>query len=215
MWTYKKILEYPAKVTQADPEFAGLVITQFGGPDGELSAGVRYLSQMYTFPIPEGIATLSNIGTEELAHWEIIATLFYKLTQGVPANVLEDAGLGAHYVQHGRAVYPRDAAGVPWTAAYIQSHEDPIASIHEDLAAEQKARATYEYLMDLTNDPGIIDTLAFLREREVVHFQRFGEVLDLLYDYYEDPNNPDRPNPDNDYDRDRDRERDRRRWPFG
>ncbi|MFW6266599.1 MAG: manganese catalase family protein [Halanaerobiales bacterium] len=186
MWNYQKILQYPANVRRQDPEFANLVITQFGGPDGELSAGIRYLAQMYTFPIPEGKATLATIGTEELAHWEIIATLFYKLTRGIPAEALEEAGMGPHYVQHGRAVYPRDAAGVPWQAAYIQSMEDPLASIHEDLAAEQKARATYEYLIDLTNDPAIIDTLSFLREREVVHFQRFGEVMDLLYDHLED-----------------------------
>jgi spore coat protein JC len=183
MWIYKKILQYPANIRRQDPEFANLVITQFGGPDGELAAGIRYLSQMYTIPIEEGKATLLNIGTEELAHWEIIATLFYKLTQGIPPEVLKESGLGPHYVQHGRALYPRDASGVPWTAAYIQSTQDPIASLAEDLAAEQKARATYEYLLDLTNDPAIIDTLSFLREREVVHFQRFGEVQDLLYDY--------------------------------
>ena len=186
MWNYKKILQYPAKIKKQDPEFAGLVITQFGGPDGELSAGIRYLSQMYAFPVAEGKATLNTIGTEELAHWEIIATLFYKLTQGITPEVLKEAGLGGYYVQHGRALYPQDAAGNPWTAAYVQSMEDPVASIHEDLAAEQKARATYEYLIDQTDDPAIIDTLSFLREREVVHFQRFGEVLDLLYEYEEE-----------------------------
>jgi len=189
MWNYKKILQYPANISKKDPEFAGLVITQFGGPDGELSAGIRYLSQMYTFPIPEGKATLNTIGTEELAHWEIIATLFYKLTEGIPARELKEAGLGGYYVQHGRAVYPADATGNPWTASYMASMEDPLASIHEDMAAEQKARATYEYLLDLTNDPAIIDTLSFLREREVVHFQRFGEVLDLLYKYFDEEDN--------------------------
>ncbi|ACL71050.1 manganese catalase family protein [Halothermothrix orenii] len=186
MWTYKKILQYPANIRRKDPEFASLVITQFGGPDGELSAGVRYLSQMYTMPFPEGKAILNSIGTEELAHWEIIGTLVYKLVKDVPPQVLREAGFGAHYAQHGRANYPSDAAGVPWTAAFIQSHEDPVASLHEDLAAEEKARATYEYLIDMTNDPAIIDTLSFLRMREVVHFQRFGEALDLLYDYMED-----------------------------
>jgi spore coat protein JC len=120
---------------------------------------------------------LTDIGTEELAHWEIVATMIYKLVKGVPAMELRAAGLGAHFAQHDRAVYPADAAGVPWTAAYIQATGDPIADLHEDLAAEQKARTTYEHLIQLTDDPGIKDTLRFLRQREVNHFQRFGETL--------------------------------------
>ncbi len=186
MWEYKKILEYPANVRRQDPDYASLVVTQFGGPDGELAASLRYISQMYTMPIPEGKATLNNIGTEELAHFEIIGTLVYKLVEGIPADVLKNTRFAPHYAQHGRANYPADAFGNAWTASYIQSHEDPVASIQEDLAAEQKARATYEYLIDMSDDPAIIDTLSFLREREVVHFQRFGEVLDLLYDYMDD-----------------------------
>jgi len=134
-------------------------------------------------PLEEGKATLNNIGTEELAHLEIVGTLVYKLVEGIPANVLKKTRFAPFYVQHGRAVYPVDATGVPFSAAVFQSHEDPIASITEDMAAEQKARATYEYLIDMTDDPAIIDTLSFLREREVVHFQRFGEILDLLQDY--------------------------------
>ncbi|WP_338091254.1 manganese catalase family protein [Pelotomaculum isophthalicicum] len=122
-------------------------------------------------------ALLTDIGTEELAHWEIVATMIYKLVKGVPAQQLREAGLGAHFAEHDHAVYPADAAGAPWTAAYIQSQGDPVADLHEDLAAEQKARATYERLIQLTDDPGIKDTLRFLREREVVHFQRFGETL--------------------------------------
>ncbi|BAF58327.1 Mn-containing catalase [Pelotomaculum thermopropionicum SI] len=120
---------------------------------------------------------LTDIGTEELAHWEIVGTMIYKLVKGVPAQQLREAGLGAYFAEHDRAVYPADAAGVPWTAAYIQSQGDPVADLHEDLAAEQKARATYERLIQLTDDPGVKDTLRFLREREVVHFQRFGEAL--------------------------------------
>ena len=185
MWEYKKLLQYPANIKKQDPDYAALVVTQFGGPDGELSASIRYLSQMYTMPIPEGKAILNDIGTEELAHFEIVGTLVYKLVKGIPADVLKNTRFAPHYAQHGRANYPNDASGVPWTAAFIQSHQDPIASIVEDLAAEQKAKATYEYLIDMTDDPAIIDTLSFLREREVVHFQRFGEVLDLLYDYQE------------------------------
>ncbi|MFW5980881.1 MAG: manganese catalase family protein [Halanaerobiaceae bacterium] len=183
MWEYKKYLEYPANVRRKDPDFASLVVTQFGGPDGELSASVRYLSQMYTMPIPEAKATLNNIGTEELAHFEIVGTLVHKLVEGIPPERLEGTDFAPHYVQHGKANYPNDASGVPWTAAFIQSHQDPVAALHEDLAAEEKARATYEYLLDLSDDPAVIDTLSFLREREVVHFQRFGEVLNLVHDY--------------------------------
>jgi len=188
MWEYKKYLQFPANIRRQDPNYASLIVTQFGGPDGELSASIRYLSQMYAMPIPEGKAILNDIGTEELAHFEIVGTLVYKLVEGIPARRLRETDFAAHYAQHGRSNHPGDASGVPWTAAYIQSHEDPIATIHEDMAAEQKARATYEYLLDMTNDPAVIDTLTFLREREVVHFQRFGEVLNLLYDHMEDEN---------------------------
>jgi len=185
MWEYRKFLQYPTNVVRKDPDLASLIVTQFGGPDGELAASMRYISQMYTMPIPEAKATLNNIGTEELAHFEIVGTIVHKLVEGVPADVLKKTRFAPHYAQIGRANYPSDAFGNPFTAAYFASHEDPIASITEDLAAEQKARAVYEYLLDLTEDPAIIDTLSFLREREVVHFQRFGEVLDLLYDYDE------------------------------
>ncbi len=184
MWIYKKMLEYPADVERVDPLYASYLFAQFGGPDSELSAGLRYLSQAWTMPIPEGKATLISIGTEELAHWEIIGTLIYKLTKGVPATELAKLGApGAHYVQHDRALYPHDASGVPWTAAYIQSIGDPVADLHEDMAAEEKARATYEHLIDMARDAKVIATLSFLREREIVHFQRFGETLDLLYEY--------------------------------
>ncbi|AGB42426.1 Mn-containing catalase [Halobacteroides halobius DSM 5150] len=186
MWIYEKKLQHPVTVNRTDLTMAKYLYAQYGGPDSELSAGLRYLSQRYTMPTDEAKATLTDIGTEELAHWEIIATLIYKLTEDVPAKVLKDAGLGAHYTEHGRALYPHDAAGVPWTAAFIQSFEDPVTSLHEDLAAEEKARATYENLIDLTNDPGVIDALSFLREREVVHFQRFGETLDIVQDYLEE-----------------------------
>jgi len=183
MWSYEKTLQYPVKVNKNDLEIAKYLYAQYGGPDSELSAGLRYLTQRYFIPTNEAKATLTDIGTEELAHWEIIGTLIYKLTEGVPIQTLRKAGLGAHYTQHGRALYPNDAAGVPWTAAFIQSHEDPIATLHENLAAEQKARATYENLINLSNDSGVIDTLSFLREREVVHFQRFGETLEIVREY--------------------------------
>ena len=188
MWTYEKILQYPTKVSTTDLGLAKLLFAQYGGPDSELSAGLRYLTQRYTIPTDEAKATLTEIGTEELAHWEILGTLIYKLTDGVPAKRLRKAGLGPYYAQHGRAIYPNDASGVPWTASFIQSHEDPIASLHENLAAEEKARATYENLIDLSNDAGVIDTLSFLRKREVVHFQRFGETLEIVQDYLDERN---------------------------
>ncbi len=186
MWNYEKILQYPVKVSKNDLEIAGLLYAQYGGPDSELSAGIRYLTQRYFIPTGEAKATLTEIGTEELAHWEILGTLIYKLTEGVPIQTLRKAGLGSNYAQHGRALYPNDAAGVPFTASYLQSHEDPIATLHENLAAEQKARATYENLINLSNDSGVIDTLSFLREREVVHFQRFGETLTIVRNHLEE-----------------------------
>ncbi|MEJ6952564.1 manganese catalase family protein [Natronospora cellulosivora (SeqCode)] len=185
MWEYKKLLQIPTNVKRQDPDLASLIVTQFGGPDGELAASLRYLSQMFSMPIPEGKAILNDIGTEELAHFEVVGTIVHKLVDGVPADVLKETRFAPHYVQFGRANFPSDAQGNPFTAAYFASHEDPIAAMTENLAAEQKARAVYEYLLDVTDDPAIIDALSFLREREVVHFQRFGEVLDLLYDYSE------------------------------
>lgn len=183
MWIYEKKLEYPAWVEGCDLKIAGLLFAQYGGPDSELSAGIRYLTQRYTMPIPEAKAVLTDIGTEELAHWEIIATLIYKITERATPEQMKEAGLGAHFVEHGHDVYPHDAAGVPWIAAYIQAIEDPIANLHEDLAAEQKARTTYEHLIQSTRDRGVIATLSFLREREIVHFQRFGETLRLVQEH--------------------------------
>jgi len=183
MWIYEKKLEYPAWVEGCDLRIAKLLFAQYGGPDSELSAGIRYLSQRYSMPIPEAKAVLTDIGTEEMAHWEIIGTLIYKITERATPEELEKAGMGPNYVQHGKALYPNDAAGVPWTAAFIQSMDDPITNLHEDLAAEQKARTTYEHLIDLTDDRGVIETLSFLREREVVHFQRFGETLRLVQEH--------------------------------
>ena len=183
MWVYEKKLQYPVRVYSRDLRTAKYLTAQYGGPDSELSAGIRYLTQRYTMPTPRTKGLLTDIGTEELAHWEIIATLIYKLTKGASADEMKQAGLGPHYAEHDKAVFPSDANGVPWTAAYIQAHGDPIADLHEDMAAEQKARATYEHLICLTDDPGVIDTLKFLREREVVHFQRFGEALDHVQGY--------------------------------
>lgn len=183
MWMYEKKLQYPAWVEGCDLNIAKLLFAQYGGPDSELSAGLRYLTQRYYMPIPQAKAVLTDIGTEELAHWEIIGTLIYKIMEKASLRQLEEAGLAPHYVQHGYDLYPHDAAGVPFTAAYLQAIEDPIANLSEDLAAEQKARATYEHLINMTCDRGVIETLSFLREREVVHFQRFGETLMLVQEH--------------------------------
>ncbi|MCX8129985.1 MAG: manganese catalase family protein [Clostridia bacterium] len=180
MWIYEKKLEYPVKIKTCNPKMAKYIITQYGGPDGELAASLRYLSQRFSMPTEEAKAILNDIGTEEMAHLEMVGSMVYQLTKGVPADVLEKEGLGAYYSDHDHAIYPVSAAGVPFTAAYIQSKGDPIADLHEDLAAEQKARATYENLINLTDDPDVIDPLRFLREREVVHFQRFGEALRIV-----------------------------------
>jgi spore coat protein JC len=183
MWIYEKKLEFPAWVEGCDLRIAKGLFAQYGGPDSELSAGIRYLSQRYTMPLKEVKAVLTDIGTEEMAHWEIIATLIYKIIDRADPEELAKAGLDAHYIQHGHDVYAHDAAGVPWTAAYIQAIEDPITNLTEDMAAEQKARTTYEHLINLTDDRGVIETLSFLREREVVHFQRFGESLRMVQEY--------------------------------
>jgi spore coat protein JC len=184
MWVYQKSLEYPAAVRATNPGLAKDVITQYGGPDGELGASLRYLTQRYTMPLPQAKAALTDIGTEELAHLEIVATLVYQLIKDATIEQIKAAGMDGYYADHDKAVYFVNATGVPWVAAYIQSKGDPITDITEDMAAEQKARSTYEYLIQLSDDPDVTDTLRFLWQREIVHFQRFGEVLDLLQDYY-------------------------------
>ena len=180
MWMYEKKLQYPVCIKCANPKMAKYIITQYGGPDGELAASLRYLSQRFSMPTNDGKAVLNDIGTEELAHLEMVGAMVYQLTKGVPAKELEKLGLGAYYSDHDHAVYPVSASGVPFTAAYIQSKGDPIADLQEDLAAEAKARATYENLLNLADDPDVIDPLRFLRAREIVHFQRFGELLNTI-----------------------------------
>lgn len=177
MWIYVKHLEHPVRVKAPDVGFAKLLLTQFGGPDGEFSASWRYLSQRYTMPTGPTKALMVDIGTEELAHLEMVGTMFHLLVRDATPAQLRAAGVGEHYATHGFANYLADSAGNPWTAAYYQSVGDPLADLHEDMAAEQKARAAYERLICSTKDPGVADALRFLREREVVHFQRFGEAL--------------------------------------
>ncbi|MGE5454366.1 MAG: manganese catalase family protein [Methylocystaceae bacterium] len=177
MWIYEKKLEYPAKVVKTNPRLAKVVITQYGGPDGELGASLRYLTQRYSMPTARGKAILTDIGTEELAHMEIIASLVYNLTKDATIQQIKDAGMEGYYADHDKAIYFVNGDGNPWTATYIQSKGDPITDLHEDMAAEQKARSTYEYLINLSDDPGVTETLRWLRAREIVHFQRFGETL--------------------------------------
>lgn len=183
MWIYEKKLQHPVKIKNKDLKMAKFLVTQYGGPDGELSAAIRYLNQRYTMPTGKTKGLLTDIGTEELAHVEMIASMVYQLTKDATPKEMEKAGLGAHYAQHGHALFPEDANGIPWTAAYIQAHGDPITDLHEDMAAEQKARSTYERLINLTDDQDVKDVLKFLWAREIVHFQRFGEALVHVYDH--------------------------------
>ena len=178
MWTYNKMLQYPINIKCTDPKLAKVIISQYGGPDGELAASLRYLSQRFGMPDQKAKAILNDVGTEELAHLEMVGTIVHQLTKNATIEQIQEAGLDAYYTDHGVDVYPQSAAGVPFTAAYIAAKGDPIANLQEDLAAEQKARAVYEKLIDLCRDnPDVLDPLRYLREREVVHFQRFGEAL--------------------------------------
>lgn len=178
MWLYQKKLEYPINIKNTNPRLAKFIISQFGGPDGELAASLRYLSQRFGMPDQKSKAILNDIGTEELAHLEMVGSIVHQLTDGASVEELEKAGLGTYYTDHGVDVYPQSAAGIPFTASYIAAKGDPVANLQENLAAEQKARATYEKLIDLcADDPDVVDPLRFLRQREVVHFQRFGEAL--------------------------------------
>ena len=178
MWTYNKVLEYPINIKNRNPQLAKFIISQYGGPDGELSASLRYLSQRFGMPDQTAKAILNDIGTEELAHLEMVGTIVHQLTDGCCPEELKQAGLGSYYTDHGWGVYPQSAARMPFSASVLAVKGDPIADLQEDLAAEQKARATYEKLIDLcADDPDVIDPLRFLREREIVHFQRFGEAL--------------------------------------
>lgn len=177
MWLYEKKLEVPVRVCGPNPRLAKYVITQYGGPEGELSASLRYLNMRYSMPTNKAKGVLTDIGTEELAHMEIVATLVYKLLEGASIEAIKAADLGGHYATHDKALFWEDPNGVPWVAAYVSATGDPVADLHENLAAEQKARAVYENLIRLSDDPEVTNVLRWLREREVVHFQRFGETL--------------------------------------
>ena len=177
MWYYEKKLEYPICIRRCDLKMAKVLAAQLGGPNGELAASLRYMSQRYIMPTGKTKGLLTDIATEELAHVEMISTMMYQLMEGATPAQLQEAGLAGYYTQNGRSIYTADANGVPFTAAYFASMDDPVTNLYENMAAEQKARTTYEHLMNQTDDPDLLDPLKFLRQTEVIHFQRFGEAL--------------------------------------
>lgn len=183
MWIYEKKLEYPVNLKSKDLKMAKCLMAQYGGPDGELAAALRYLNQRYSMPTGNIMGLLTDVGTEELAHVEIICTMIFQMTQNATPQELKEAGLGGHFTEHGAALFPADANGVPFTTAYFQALGDPITDLHEDMDAEQKARATYEHLIKLTDEMEVKEILKFLRAREIVHYQRFGEMLDKVYEF--------------------------------
>ena len=180
MWLYEKRLQYPVNVKRPDAKTAKIVMSQLGGPNGELGAALRYLSQRYSMPYPRVQALLTDIGTEELAHVEIISTLFYQLTNGLTPKEIKDGGLDAYFTDHTLGVYPTNSAGIPFNADTFQSVGDPISDLTEDMAAEQKARTTYDNILSLSKNEEVNKVIRFLREREIVHYQRFGEALEYV-----------------------------------
>jgi spore coat protein JC len=182
MWIYEKMLQYPVNIKTKDAKLAKVVISQFGGPDGELGASTRYLSQRYAMPDKMAAGLLNDIGTEEIAHFEMVGAIVRQLTRGLSAEELKAAGLDAYYVDHTAGLWAQAASGVPFSAACYQSKGDPITDLHEDLAAEQKARTTYDNLLRLIDDPDVREPIKFLRQREIVHYQRFGEALRRVTD---------------------------------
>lgn len=181
MWNYEKRLEYPIKIKQTNPALAAMIISQYGGPDGELGASMRYISQRYSMPYREVSGLLTDIGTEELGHFEMISTMVHQLTRNLSMEQIKETPFEAYYVDHTAAVWPQAAGGIPFNACEFQSKGDAITDITEDMAAEQKARTTYDNLIRLSkDDPDVLDPLRFLREREIVHFQRFGEALSII-----------------------------------
>ena len=180
MFIYDKKLQYPVKISNPNPRLAAVIISQYGGPDGELGASMRYLSQRYSMPFDELKGLLTDIGTEELGHLEMVGAIVHQLTRKMTDAQIQDSAFAPYFVDHTAGVYPTAASGFPWTAASMAVKGDPIADLTEDLAAEQKARVTYDNILRLSDDPDVNDVIKFLREREVVHFQRFGEAIELL-----------------------------------
>ena len=188
MWRYEKRLQFPVQIQTPNARLAKAIVSQLGGPDGELAASLRYLSQRYAMPTRENMALLTDIGTEELAHMEIISAIIRQLTQNLTLDQIRAQGFDDYYVDHTLGIWPQAASGAAFTAAYFQSKGDPITDLSEDMAAEQKARTTYENLIRLADDPDVLAPLRFLREREIVHYQRFGEALRSIAEAASSPN---------------------------
>lgn len=182
MFSYEKKLQYPVNIKKTNPKLAQIIISQYGGPDGELGASLRYLSQRFSMPYAELKGLLTDIGTEELGHLEMIGAIVYQLTKNLSVEEIQKSGFDKYFVDHTTGVYPAAASGAPFTAAYLQCKGDPVTDLHENLAAEQKARTTYDNILRFVDDPDVADPIKFLREREIVHYQRFGEGLRLLTD---------------------------------
>ena len=177
MWIYEKKLQYPVKIKTPNPRLATAILSALGGPDGEMGAATRYLNQRYTMPDSRVIGVLTDVGSEELGHMEMVASIIYQLTRNLTPDEIKAGGFDAYFVDHGTGIYPCSAAGVPFSAAAIASKGDALADITEDLAAEQKARVVYDNILRLSDDPDVNDAIRFLRQREIVHYQRFGEAL--------------------------------------
>ena len=188
MWNYEKRLQFPINIDKTDPKMALLILSQYGGPDGESGATLRYLSQRYTMPYREVSGLLTDIATEELAHMEMVSTMVHQLTKNLTIEQIKGSGFEPYYVDHTAAIWPQAAGGIPFNACEFQSKGDPITDLIEDMAAEQKARSTYDNLIRIIKDPDVLEPLRFLRAREIVHFQRFGEALRIVQDQL-DPKN--------------------------
>ena len=188
MWNYEKRLQYPVNIKQTNPKIAQVIMSQYGGPDGELGASMRYISQRYTMPYREVAGILNDIGTEELAHLEMVSTIVHQLTRDLSPEELKASGFDKYYVDHTLGIWPQAAGGIPFNACEFQSKGDPITDLMEDMAAEQKARTTYDNILRLVKDPDVVDPIRFLREREIVHFQRFGEGLRKVQDELDSKN---------------------------
>ena len=182
MWIYEKKLQYPVKIKNPNPLYAQIIISQVGGPDGELGASMRYLQQRYSMPYNEVVGILTDVGTEELAHIEMVSAIIYQLTRNLSEEEIKKSGFAPYFVDHTTGVYPVAASGTPFDMKYVGVKGDVLADLHEDLAAEQKARVTYDNILRLIDDPDVRDPIKFLREREIVHFQRFGDALRVAQD---------------------------------
>ncbi len=188
MWSYEKRLQFPVNIKEPNAKLAQVIISQFGGPDGELSASMRYLSQRYSMPYREVAGLLTDIGTEELAHMEMVSAIVHQLTRNLSMEEIEKSGFATYYVDHTVGVWPTAAAGIPFNSCEFQVKGDPVTDLTEDLAAEQKARATYENILRLIKEPDVCEPIKFLRAREIVHFQRFGEALRITQDHLDSRN---------------------------